>query len=170
MLIVNINGPINAGKSTVCRLLAKDLPNCLFIEADDLLSDEEQESLHLDFMGGIVERLRRLEQKIAVEKNDGRYGVILFAYPMTQKNYRGWKKFEDVRTVFVNITLSPLLSVCLTNRGNRELDAWEKKRIKQMYDENYHCPKQSDLIIDNTDQTPEQTAEIIRNFLKKYGI
>ena len=43
MLIVNINGPINAGKSTICRLLAKDLPDCLFIEADDLLSDEEQE-------------------------------------------------------------------------------------------------------------------------------
>lgn len=94
MLIVNINGPINAGKSTVCRLLAKDLPNCLFIEADDLLSDEEQESLHLDFMGGIVERLRRLEQKIAVEKNDGRYGVILFAYPMTEKITAGGKSLK----------------------------------------------------------------------------
>lgn len=170
MLIININGPINAGKSTICQLLAKDLPDSLFIEVDDLLSDEEQEALNLDFMGGIMERLRRLDHKIAIEKNAGRYSMILFAYPMTKDNYGRWKKFEDALTNFVNITLSPSLSVCLTNRGNRELDAWEKKRIRQMYDENYHCPEQSDFIIDNTRQTPEQTAEIIRNFLKKYGI
>ncbi len=167
MLIININGPINAGKSTVCRLLAKDLPDCLFIEVDDLLSDTEQETPELDFMGGIMERLRRLDRQIAAEKKSARHRIILFAYPMTKDNYRRWKKFEDVQTKFVNITLSPTLSACLTDRGNRVLDDWEKKRIRQMYDEKYHCPEQSDLIIDNTEQTPEQTVEKIIRFLKK---
>lgn len=168
MLIVNVNGPINAGKSTVCRLLAKDSPDCLFIEVDDLLSDAEQKAAGLDFTDGIEERLRRLDQRISAEKSLKRHAVVLFAYPMEKENYRRWKKYEDAQTVFVNITLSPSLSVCLTDRGKRALDAWEIKRIKQMYDENYHCPEQSDLIIDNTEQTPERTVNQIKDFLKKY--
>ena len=167
MLVININGPINAGKSTVCKMLAKRLPNCLFVEVDELLSDEEQDALNLDFMGGIKERLHRLDQLIETEKKRQIYQVILFAYPMEENNYRLWKKFEDDQTQFINITLSPSLPACLTNRGNRELTAWEQGRIQQMYQENYHCPQGSDLIIDNTNQTPDQTVEEIIKFLKK---
>ena len=43
MLILNINGPINAGKSTVSKILLNLLPSATLIEVDDLLSDEEQE-------------------------------------------------------------------------------------------------------------------------------
>lgn len=167
MLIININGAINAGKSTVGRLLAKKLSLSLFVEVDDLLSDEEQDALKLDFMGGIKERLRRLDQLIETEKKRQRCQEIIFAYPMEENNYRLWKKFEDDRTRFINITLSPSLQACLTNRGNRELTAWEQGRIQQMYQEKYHCPQGSDLIIDNTNQTPDQTVEEIIKFLKK---
>lgn len=167
MQIININGPINAGKTTVCALLKKRLSACLFIEVDDLLADAEQETLQLDFMGGIKERLNRLEQRINAEKQAGKYQVILFAYPMEKNNYRAWKKFEDEETSFINITLAPALKACLTNRGNRELDEWEKSRIARMYAEGYQCPQHSDLVIDNTFQIPEETVEMIMNFLKK---
>ena len=40
MLILNTNGPINAGKTTVSKLLAKMLPEALFVEIDDLLTDD----------------------------------------------------------------------------------------------------------------------------------
>ena len=40
MLILNINGPINSGKSTVSKILVQQLKSARFIEVDDLLSDE----------------------------------------------------------------------------------------------------------------------------------
>lgn len=41
MKIVNIGGAINSGKSTVAGILTEKLKNAVFIEVDDLLSDEE---------------------------------------------------------------------------------------------------------------------------------
>ncbi len=166
MLIININGPINSGKTTICRLLEKRLPASLFIEVDDLLSDTEQDDLCLDFMGGIKERLNRLDAKIKEEKKSKKYRIILFAYPMEVNNYARWKRYEDQYTRFINITLSPRQEVCLTNRGHRELTLWEIQRIKQMYQEGYQCPQQSDFLIDNSDETAEQSVLRIEEFLK----
>ena len=45
MLILNINGPINSGKSTVSKILVNMLSNVNFIEVDELVSDEEQKKL-----------------------------------------------------------------------------------------------------------------------------
>ena len=64
MKIININGPINSGKSTVSKLLAEQIPNALFIEVDDLLSDEEQETLGLSMEKGWAERTNRLAKII----------------------------------------------------------------------------------------------------------
>ena len=47
MLILNINGPMNSGKSTVSKILVNMLPNATFIEVDELMSDEEQKKLGL---------------------------------------------------------------------------------------------------------------------------
>ena len=47
MRIININGPINSGKTTVSKLLQEKLPDCLFVEVDELLSDEEQKERHI---------------------------------------------------------------------------------------------------------------------------
>lgn len=43
MLILNINGPINAGKTTVSKILVNMLSRATFIEVDDLMSEAEQE-------------------------------------------------------------------------------------------------------------------------------
>ncbi len=165
MRIININGPINSGKSTISKLLVKALPYALFFEVDDLLSDEEQESLGLSLQQGWQERTNRLHQNIIQEKNKQQYQNIIFAYPITAKTYAEWKQWEDKNTKFINITLSPKLEVCLQNRGARKLEEGEKNRIKEMYKEGYANPAFADLIIDNSTQTPQQTLQHILDFL-----
>lgn len=48
MRIININGPINSGKTTISKLLKEKLLFCLFIEVDELLSDDEQKKIAID--------------------------------------------------------------------------------------------------------------------------
>lgn len=167
MRIININGAINSGKTTVSKLMQKKLPGCLFVEVDELLSDEEQKKLNLSREDGWAERLKRLDEIIAQEKKTQRYENIIFAYPMTDKTYHKWKAWEDENTKFINITLAPKWQICLQNRGTRRLREAEKERIKQMYQEGYNCPEFSDLVIDNSTQTPIETLEHILNFLAK---
>ena len=155
MRIININGPINSGKTTVSKLLHEKLPDCLFIEVDELLSDEEQKKLNLNREDGWAERLKKLKSIVVEEKKLQRYENIIFAYPISIKTYHQWKLWEDENTKFINITLAPNIDVCLQNRGTRELSETEKTRIRQMYQEGYHCSKFADLIIDNSRQTPQ---------------
>lgn len=165
MKIININGPINSGKTTISKLLQEKLPQSLFIEVDDLLSDDEQVKLKLTREQGWAERLQRLDAIIVQEKNLQRYENIIFAYPMTDKTYHQWKLWEDENTKFINITLAPNIDICLQNRGTRKLTEGEKARIRQMYQEGYHCSKFADLIINNSLQPPQETLQKILNFL-----
>ena len=167
MKIVNINGPINSGKSTVSKLVAAKLPKSLFVEVDDLLSDEEQERLGLTMEKSWVERTNRLAKIVNEHKKSRKYEMIIFAYPIAQNLYDEWVIWSDEKDEFINITLAPKLEVCLKNRGNRELEDWEVARIKQMYEEGYHNRDFADLIIDNSNQTPKETVETILDFLMK---
>ena len=166
MLILNINGPINSGKSTVSKILVDMLPNATFIEVDDLMSDEEEEKLRLSLKQGWKERHKRLNQKLQALKESGEYEMVIFAYPIADNTYQDWKAMEDNKTKFLNVTLAPSLEECLKNRGTRELDDWERNRIKEMYKEGYQNRPYSDFIINNDNQTPEETAKIIKNFVE----
>ena len=168
MRIININGPINAGKTTVSKLLAACLPQkTLFIEVDDLLSDDEQKALGLSVPEGWRERVTRLDDIIQKEKKLKRFDNIIFAYPMTERLYKQWKLWEDETTQFINVTLAPRLEICMQNRGSRELCKNEVKRIREMYLQGYHNSEFADLIIDNSDQTPQETLQQILLFLEK---
>jgi cytidylate kinase len=47
----------------------------------------------------------------------------------------------------------------------------DRKRYKELYNMDYDNPeKYNDLVIDNSDQTPDQTFNLIINFLKDAGI
>ena len=167
MLILNINGPINSGKSTASKLLVQILSRAIFIEVDDLLSDDEEKKLGLTMQAGWGERLNRLDRIIADQKNQRQYETIIFAYPMTENLYRRWSAHIDKNTRFIAVTLAPSLENCLTNRGTRILTDWEIGRIREMYNENYHRPVNSDLIINNDGQTPHQTAKQIADYVTK---
>ena len=56
MLILNINGPINSGKTTVSKILVNLLQNATFIEVDELMTDEEEKKLGLSIQDGWAER------------------------------------------------------------------------------------------------------------------
>ena len=169
MRIININGPINSGKSTVSKLLCGELPSCRFVEVDELMSDEEEARMGLSQREGWGERVRRFEGIVLEEKQSRRHENLLFAYPMTESLYRMWKAWEDGETSFVNVTLAPEMEICLRNRGTRALEAGEKARIREMYAEGYQCPEHADLIIDNGGQTPEETVRRILEFLEGRG-
>ena len=87
MKIININGPINAVKSTISKLLAENLVNSKFIEVDDLLSDQEQEYLGLTREQGWAERTNRLDKIVRKSKQIKQFDYIIFAYPITQNLY-----------------------------------------------------------------------------------
>ena len=54
----------------------------------------------------------------------------------------------------------------MKNRGTRELDDWERNRIREMYEEGYQNRSYSDFIINNDDQAPQETAEVIKGFVE----
>ena len=165
MILLNINGPINAGKTTVSKLLAEMLPDSLFIEVDSLLSEEEANRLGLSMSDAWQESVNRLERLILQEKKSQRHRIVFFAYPIGREYYDRWKSYEDENTRFVNITLSPSKEECL-RRGGEDMSEWEHNRILQMFEEGCHAPEFSDLLIHNDNQTPEKTAQAVLDFLK----
>ena len=88
MLILNINGPINSGKSTISKILVGMLSNATFIEVDQLMSDEEQEKLGLSLQQGWRERHKRLNQKLKALKESREYETVIFAYPIADNTYQ----------------------------------------------------------------------------------
>lgn len=166
MLILNIHGPINAGKSTVSKKLVEMFDKACFIEVDELMSDEEQAALGLSMPQGWAERCRRLENILQDYIKTRPFETVIFAYPLADNTYKKWSSFQSKDVRFLNITIAPRLEVCLQNRGSRVLSAWEKKRIEQMYQEGYQDRPYADFVINNENQTPEQTARLIKGFVE----
>ncbi|MDE1975538.1 MAG: hypothetical protein KGI49_03465, partial [Patescibacteria group bacterium] len=154
-MIIFLNGSINAGKSTVAKLLAKRLPDCALVEIDALR--EMIEWMPIDRAVPI-----NLENAVAVIRNFvGRKMDVIVPYPLSQKNHDYLTdELKDLDTDIRVFTLAPRLEKALTDRGGRELSDWEKERVKHHYDIGIHSPSFGE-IIDNSDQTPEETAVYI---------
>jgi hypothetical protein len=159
-MIIFLNGSINSGKSTVAKLLVKELPKTVLVEIDTF--HEMIEWMPIDEAIPL-----NLENALTVIRNFFNRGLnIIVPYPLSQRNYdyfiAGLKDLDIENHVF---TLAPKLEKTLTNRGTRELTDWERKRIQHHYDVGIHKPSFGE-IIDNTDQTPEETVKIILNKIK----
>jgi deoxyadenosine/deoxycytidine kinase len=158
MKIINIGGAINSGKSTISKLLVKRIKDSFFIEVDDLISDEECKQFS-NFSQQINAKLEILYSKIEIYKN--KYSYIIFAYPMTDEMFFRIKNIIS-HGEFVIITLNPSLEKCLINRG-RELNDWERNRIKEMYKQGFNSFSKSNFIINNENETPiESTNRILK--------
>ncbi|KGM30545.1 hypothetical protein, partial [Inquilinus limosus] len=77
MDIICVNGPINAGKSTVARRLAGLLPGAAFVEGDDHDAPEGA-----DLCTIIAAALVRIEALIAAAA-----GTLVIAYPMRPQDH-----------------------------------------------------------------------------------
>lgn len=155
-MILFLNGSINSGKSTIAKLLAAKISNSAVIEIDAL--HEMIDWMPIDQAVPI-----NLENAVSVIKNFTHHGIsCIVPYPLSQKNYEYMtanlsKLGADIRF----ITLAPPLAEALKNRsGKRELTDRERERIKHHYDIGIHAPSFGE-IIDNSEQTPKETAEMI---------
>src|SRR3989344_5858218 len=154
-MIIFLNGSINAGKSTVAKILAKEMPNAALLEIDAF--HEMIEWMPIDKAVPI-----NLENALSVIRNFVKQEIsVIVPYPLSQKNYdfliSGLKDLEINIHIF---TLAPKLEKALSNRGTRELTEQERERIKHHYNIGIPNPTFGE-IIDNSDQTSQETANYI---------
>lgn len=157
MMIILLNGSINAGKSTVSKRLCEMLPRTAHVEVDSLRDFINwmplEESIPIN-----------IEAAIAVTKVFVRRGLnVVFSYPLRKEDYEIiLGEFAELGVPVHGVTLRPRLEVSLTNRGTRQLTDWERSRIPYHYETKLNEPDFGH-IIDNSEQSPEQTAsEILR--------
>ena len=159
-MIIFLNGSINAGKSTVAKLLVKELPNTALVEID---------AFHdmIDWMPIDQSIPLNLENAVSVITNFAEKNLnVVVPYPLSQRNYDYLREsLKDVDAYIHVFTLAPQLEKAVTNRGARELSDWEKERIQHHYAIGISNPTFSE-IIDNTNQTPQETMEAILRSLK----
>ena len=154
-MIILINGSINAGKSTVAKLLAQKITKVALVEIDALRNMIEwmpiSESIPINLLNAV-----------SVIKNFSLSGLhVIVPYPLSQKNYDYMMdSLKDIEVKKYVFTLAPQLEKALTNRGTRELDDWERNRIKHHYEIGINNPTFGE-IIDNSNQTPEETVDYI---------
>lgn len=154
-MIIFLNGSVNAGKTTVAKILAEELSNVALVEVDALR--EMIEWLPIDQAVPI-----NLENAVSVVRNFSKRGLdVIVPYPLSQENYdyvmNGLKDLDAKIYVF---TLAPKLEKSLINRGTRELNDWERERIKHHYNVGIANPQFGE-IIDNSDQSAKETADYI---------
>ncbi len=148
-----ISGSINSGKSTVSKILGKELKMAV-IELDtlstfveDFLSFEEYLKLNYEIFSEIVELY-----------NKRNIGVII-VYPLGEEKYSEIKHKLNNFQIF---SLDPTLEIALTDRGERKLNDQERDRIKYHYEKNINHPSFG-FRIETKDKSAEETAgEIIK--------
>lgn len=160
-MIIILNGPINSGKTTVAKILWEKIPNLAHIEIDKIREFidwmENKPSWEISFLTALSVAKEFLKKDLNV----------LITYHISDKGYRQIKKYLEPidKDIFAFTFLPPIYQI-LTNRGTRELNEWERQRIKETYEkENYKVSYGK--TIDNSMQTPQETADYIFEKVKK---
>jgi hypothetical protein len=149
MIVICLNGPINAGKSTIGRVLAGMLPDAEFIEGDD---HGIPEGVPFEEM---IERATAWLAGLIAEKQRA---FLVIAYPLRPEDFALLREACAKRgaRLFV-VTLAPPMELALKDRGDRKLDDEERARIREMYAEGYAARNFSDMIVTNV-ESPEVMA------------
>lgn len=160
-MILFINGSINSGKTTVARMLTEKIPNSALLEIDVLRNMIAwmplEKTLPINF-----------DNAISLIRNFVASGLnVVIPYPLSRENYDYIVgALSEINSKIYVFTLAPKLEKALTNRGSRELDNQEKERIKYHYEIGIHNPSFGE-IIDNSEQTPEETVDRIIKLLPR---
>jgi len=158
-MILFINGSINSGKTTVARMLTEKISNSALLEIDVLRNMIAwmplEKTLPINF-----------DNAISLIRNFVASGLnVVIPYPLSRENYDYIVgALSEINSKIYVFTLAPKLEKALTNRGSRELDNQEKERIKYHYEIGIHNPSFGE-IIDNSEQTPEETVDRIIKLL-----
>jgi GNAT superfamily N-acetyltransferase len=154
-MIVILDGPINAGKSTVAGLLAQRLNHAVHIEVDRLRHFAGSLTLEKATPYALADAASLA--KVWVERG---FHVIV-DWPVERSQTHGFSTVatETGSTLFV-FTLLPRLEVALRDRGQRSLSEGEQARVKAMY-RGMYASQVVGTVIDNSDQEPNETVEVI---------
>ncbi len=150
---------MNSGKSTTAKILVSKLPRTAHIEKlrqfIEWMTIEESVPYNIENIISLTRNFVSL----------GQLNVVI-SYPVSNENFlKISERLGDLGTDIYAFTLAPALEKAITNRGTRELKDWEIEQIKKTYAENFHQPDYG-VIIDNSEQTPEQTVEIMLSHIK----
>lgn len=160
-MIILLNGSINSGKTTVAKQLIRILPRTAHVEVDSLRE-------FIAWMPLAEAVPLNLRNAVAVTRNFVAHGLnVVLSYPLPQDDYDCLVRGLGSLGVTIHcVTLNPDLAVALTNRGTRGLIEWELKRIPYHYETGINNPSFG-IVIDNTHQTPEETARQIWERVKE---
>lgn len=137
--VVVVSGPVNAGKTTVGRALARVIEGATFIDGDDHDAPDDA-SLHVR----IEAALQRLCGEIVATPSH----CLVIAYPLRDQDHeRLLRAAKTGEARLLVVTLAPPLEVTLSDRGNRKLNDGEQARIREMYAEGYNHQAFSGLTV-----------------------
>ena len=162
-MIIFINGSINAGKTTVAKMLTTKIPQTANIEMDELRNFIDW--LEIDKAIPI-----NLENAVLIIKNFAKHDYnVVVPYPLSQDNYEYLShELSDFSKQLYFFTLSPDIKKAQMSTEDRKISQWEHSRIQHHYDVGINNPSFG-KIIDNTKQTPEETANEILSYLMIKG-
>lgn len=157
--IIFIDGNMNAGKSTVAKLLARQIDRPAVVEIDELRHFiswmDVRDTIRLNWENALL-----LTKNFI--KND--FNVIV-PYPISIDNYNFIaSQLVDVDAKLYFITLNPPTRVLLKNRGTRRLSRSEKVRIGEL-DKNGIAKQEYGLMIDNSKQEAQETVNEILSYI-----
>ncbi|QTD93552.1 shikimate kinase [Burkholderia anthina] len=153
LLVIHVNGPINSGKTTIGRALARVLPDARFIDGDDHDAPEDAPR-HAQW----AIALERLVTGIA----HARERHLVIAYPIGEAEFERLRAACDARDARLFVaTLAPPEAVAASDRGTRTLTGWERQRIAEMYREGYAARAFSDCFVDTSNASADACAEEI---------
>ncbi len=159
-MIVFICGAINAGKSSVGKLLADKL-DAAFIEGDTVRN-------FLSMLTVDEARPAIVEGIVSVTASLAKRGFsVVVAYPLWNDDLERLQEgLKGVDVPIHYIALNPRLEVATSQRGGeREIGEWEINRIKELYEKGVNKPDFAESV-DNSEMTAEECAEFIYKKLK----
>ena len=153
--LISISGSINSGKTTISQVLLQRLPNSAHIRGDWVRHFVPW----LPLEDAVPITIRNIAS-ISANFLDAGIDVIV-DYPLSRPDYEWLTSAVGAkassRHAFV---LSPRLEVAQSQRGERVLSEWEVSRIGYHYASGLNNPGFGQ-VVDNSEQTPEETATLI---------
>ncbi len=157
-----ISGSINAGKSTIAANIHKLIRKSVNIECDALRHFAENDKLE-----NIGDYILTDALDLAKKWSDRGYLPIITwpCYGEGLEQMLSYSKELEIVPILINLT--PEKETAKQNRGQREVTEKEFNRIEYMYEtENIHKPKLG-FIINNTNQSVEETVEEVMEIIKE---
>jgi cytidylate kinase len=159
-LVVILNGPIGAGKSTIGTAVATRLGG-IFIESDDLGDPNKAWFEQVGEVNAeIVTRSLHALTKIP---------LVLVARPLRDEDWVALRDAFAVSNVDTKcITLAATYEAITTPARGRTFSQWELDRIREMITEGYDQRSFSDAILRTDQESFEHCVDVVAAMIEKF--